>query len=76
MTAHVSHLFNSEKGALLHDSHDLFLANFAITVSVSLIDHLLNLVICHIFAEFLGNALEVLEANFSGLVIIKEPEGL
>ena len=72
----MSAIHNSEKVGLLHDSHELFLANFAITVSVSLIDHLLNLVICHIFAEFLGNALEVLEANFSGLIIIKEPEGL
>ena len=72
----MSAIHNSEKVSLLHDSHELFLANFAITVSVSLIDHLLNLVICHIFAEFLGNALEVLEANFSGLVIVKQPEGL
>ena len=72
----MSAIHNSEKVGLLHDSHELFFANFAVTVSVSLIDHLLNLIVCHIFAEFLGNALEVLEANFSGLIIIEEPEGL
>ena len=36
----------------------------------------LQLLVCHILAQLLGNALEVLERDLAGLVIVKEPERL
>jgi len=48
---------HSEEVSLTHDAHELLLGNLAITIAVSLLDHLLNLVIGHVLAELLSNAL-------------------
>ena len=42
----------------------------------TLIDHLLQLLVGHILAELLGDALEVLERDLAGLVVVEEAEGL
>jgi len=65
----------SEKVGLFHNSHELLFADFSITISISFINHLLDLVVGHVLAELLGHPLEVLEGDFAGLVIIEESEG-
>ena len=45
--------------------------DFAITVAVRLVDHLLELLVRHPLAELLGHPLQVLEADLAGLVIIE-----
>ncbi len=66
----------SEKVGLSHDSVEFFLTDLAITVAVSLVDHLLNLIVGHILAELLGNALEVLKRDLVCVVVVKEAESL
>ena len=66
----------SEQVGLLHDSHELLLADFAIAVSVGLVDHFLDLVVGHVLAELLGHPLQVLEGDFAGLVVVEESERL
>ena len=51
----------SEKVGFLHNSHEFLFANFSISISVSLVYHLLDLVVSHIFTEFFGHTLQVLE---------------
>ena len=34
---------------LLHDADELFLADFAIAITVGLVNHFLQLLICHVF---------------------------
>jgi hypothetical protein len=48
---------------LLHYAEKFVLVNLAVAVSVRLINHLLQLVVCQILAELLGNAFEVLVAE-------------
>merc|ERR1719158_13455 len=72
MTSH----FGSEQICLLHDPQELFFIYLAITIAVGLVDHLLQLLICHPLAELLGNALQILEGDLSSLIVIEEPECL
>ena len=67
---------SSEQGGLLHNSHELLLTNLSITVSVGLIDHLLDLVVSHVLSEFFCYPLKIFERNFAGLIIIEESESL
>merc|ERR1712144_184056 len=60
----------------LHDAEELLLVDFAIAITVSLIDHLLELLIGHVLSEFLGHTLQVLEGDLAGLVIVEEAEHL
>ena len=69
------YLIASEEVGLLHDAHELVLANLAVAVSVGLVDHLLDLVVGHVLAELLGHPLEVLEGDFAGLIVVEESEG-
>ena len=48
---------HSEEVGLAHDSHELIFADFAIAITVSLFDHLLDLIVCHVLAELLSHAL-------------------
>mmetsp|Transcript_14116 Transcript_14116/g.27867 ORF Transcript_14116/g.27867 Transcript_14116/m.27867 type:complete len:205 (-) Transcript_14116:16-630(-) len=61
---------------LLHDADELLLAHLAVTITISLIDHLLELLIRHVLAKLLGHALQVLERDLPGLVVVEEAEGL
>merc|ERR1719387_3219149 len=60
----------SEKVGLLHDAQKLLLIDLAIAIAVCLIDHLLELLVCHSLAEFLRNSLQILERDLPGLVVI------
>ena len=64
------------EGGLLHDSEEFVLVDLSVAVPVGLVDHLLELLVGHVFPELLGDALEVAEGNLSSLVIVKEAEGL
>ena len=61
----------SEEVRLLHDPHELFLTDFTVTISIGLINHLLNLIVGHVFTKLLGDPLEVFERNFTSFVIVK-----
>merc|ERR1719453_209347 len=65
---------NSEEVCLLHDAQEFLFVDLAIAITVSFIDHLLQLFISHPLTELLGHALQVLEGNLPGLIVIKETE--
>merc|ERR1719498_1280852 len=67
---------SSEEVGLLHDAQEFFLVHLAITVAICLVDHLLELLICHPLTKLLRHALQVLEGDFSRFVVIEEPERL
>merc|ERR1719498_910197 len=67
---------SSEEVGLLHDAQELLLVNFPIAITVSLIDHLLKLLIGHPLTQLLRDALQVLEGNLAGLIIVEEAERL
>merc|ERR1719222_1680834 len=66
----------SKQISLLHDAQELFLINFAVAISVRLIDHLLELLIGHTFPKFLRHPFQVLERYLPGLVVVEEAERL
>ena len=41
---------HSEEVGLTHDAHELVLRDLTITVAISLLDHLLDLIVCHVLA--------------------------
>merc|ERR1712167_530597 len=62
---------------LAHDSVDeLVLVEHAIAILISPVHHLLKLIIGHVLAELLADALEVLEGHGAGLVVVEELEHL
>merc|ERR1719443_1518965 len=66
----------SEEVSLLHNAQELLLVNLTITVTVGLINHFLELLICHALTKLLGNTLQVLEGDLASLVVIKQTECL
>merc|ERR1711971_1521597 len=64
------------ESAALHDAEELLLVDLAIAIAVSLIDHLLELLIGHVLAKLLSNALQVLEGDLAGLIIVEQTEDL
>merc|ERR1712060_622282 len=68
------YLLRSEQVRLLHNAKELLLVYLSIPIPVCLINHFLKLLIRHTFAQLFGNSLEVLEANFSSLVVVKKPK--
>merc|ERR1711935_265249 len=66
----------SEEISLLHDTQEFFLVDLAITITVSFINHFLQLFVGHPLPELLGHTLEILERDLSCLVIIKQTERL
>mmetsp|Transcript_63798 Transcript_63798/g.129579 ORF Transcript_63798/g.129579 Transcript_63798/m.129579 type:complete len:220 (+) Transcript_63798:657-1316(+) len=61
---------------LLHDPEELLLVDLAITIAVSFLDHLCELLVSHVLAELLRHALEVAEGDLPCLIIIEQPERL
>merc|ERR1712028_159609 len=70
------HGSRSEEVGLLHDAEKLLFVDLTVSITISLIDHFLQLLIRHAFTKLLGNALEVLERYFASLVVVKEAESL
>ncbi|CAH0371854.1 unnamed protein product, partial [Pelagomonas calceolata] len=59
-----------------HDAQKLVLVDFAVAVPIRLVDHLLELLVRHVLAELLRDALQVPERDLARLVVVEEPEGL
>merc|ERR1719162_650996 len=72
----LSHGSRSEEVGLLHDAEKLLFVDLTVSITISLIDHFLQLLICHAFTKLLGDTLKVLERDFSSLVVVKEAESL
>merc|ERR1740133_195435 len=66
----------SEQVCLLHDAEELLLIHLAITITICLIDHLLQLLVSHAFAKLLSDTLQILEGDLASLIIVEEPECL
>ena len=66
----------SEEVGLAHDSHELFLRDLAVTVTVGFVDHLLNFFVGHVLAELLGDSFQVFERDFACLIIVEKTERL
>ena len=66
----------SEEVGLLHDSHELLLADLVVAIAVGLVDHLLDLLVSHVLTKLLSNTLQVLEGNLARLVVVEEAESL
>jgi len=60
----------------LHDAEELVLVDLAITIAVSLVNHLLELLVGHVLTELLGDTLQILEGDLASLVVIEEAEHL
>merc|ERR1719450_1212939 len=67
---------SSEEVGLLHDPQELLLVDFAVTVTICLVNHLLELLIRHPLPKLLRHALQVLEGDLPCLVVVEEPECL
>ena len=52
---------------LLHDADEFLLADFTITITVGFINHLLQLLVCHVLTQLLSNTLEVSERDLASL---------
>ena len=46
----------SEEVCLAHDTHELVLADLTIAITICFFDHLLDLVVCHVLTELLGDS--------------------
>jgi hypothetical protein len=53
------------QGGLLHDADELLLADLTVTITIGLIDHLLELLISHVLTKLLSHTLQVLEGNLA-----------
>ena len=71
-----SHGSNLVQTGLLHDADELFLADFAIAITVGLVNHFLQLLICHVLTQLLSNTLQVPERDLASLIIIEQAESL
>merc|ERR1711970_1241135 len=60
----------------LHDAEELVLVDLAIAIAISLVNHLLELLVGHVLAELLSDALQVLEGDLAGLIVVEEAEHL
>merc|ERR1711896_49328 len=65
-----------EVALLLHDAVELVKVDLAITITVGLVDHVLELLIIDVLTELLSNASEVAEGDLVGVVVIEELEDL
>merc|ERR1712196_237680 len=61
-----------EVALLLHDTVELVNVDLAITITVGLVDHVLELLIIDVLTQLLGHASEVAEGDLVGVVIIEE----
>ena len=64
-----------EEVSFFHDSDEIFLGYGAVSISVSLIDHFLKLVVRHGLAQLLGHSLQVLQTDAVRLVVNEKSEG-
>lgn len=65
----------SEQVSFFHDSNELLLTDLTISISIGFVDHFLELIIGHSFAQLSGHSLQVFKGDFSSLIVIKKSEG-
>ena len=53
---------------------ELLLVDLAVAVDVGLVDHLLQLLVCHVLAELARHPLQVAEGDLACLVVVEELE--
>merc|ERR1712178_489699 len=61
---------------LLHDAVELVNVDLTITIAISLVDHVLELLIVDVLTELLSNTSKVAEGDLVGVVVIEELEHL
>jgi hypothetical protein len=61
----------SEEVGLLHNPNELLLVDLPISVPISLVDHLLQLLISHSLAQFSCHSLQVFEGDLASAVIVE-----
>lgn len=69
------YLTNSKEVCLLHYPNEVFLANLPVAVAIGLVDHLLEFIVSHGFAQFSGHSLQVPQRDLPRVVVVEEPEG-
>merc|ERR1711977_573319 len=65
-----------EVALLLHDAVELIDVDLTIAITVSLVDHVLELLIVDVLAELLSHASEVAEGDLVGVVVVEQLEHL
>lgn len=60
------------KGLLCHDVVEVLRSDLAISIAISSFDHFAELLLSHGFTQFLGNSLEILQADRPCFVVIKQ----
>merc|ERR1719263_3435 len=65
-----------EVALLLHDAVELVEVDLAITITVGLVDHVLEFLVVDVLAKLLSHAGEVAEGDLVGVVVIEELEDL
>merc|ERR1711865_359453 len=65
-----------EVALLLHDAVELIKVDLAITITVSLVDHVLELLVIDVLSELLGHAGKVAEGDLVGVVVVEQLEHL
>merc|ERR1719407_249255 len=65
-----------EVALLLHDAVELIDVDLAIAITVSLVDHVLELLIVDVLTELLSNTGEVAEGDLVGVVVVEQLEHL
>ena len=66
--------WKSEQICLFHDSDELFLTNFTVSISISFINHFLQLLFWHGFAQLSCDSFKIFKWDFSCWVIIEKSE--
>merc|ERR1711934_504438 len=61
---------------LLHDAVELVEVDLAITITVGLVDHVLELLLVDVLAELLGHTAQVAEGDLAGVVVVEQLEHL
>lgn len=66
----------SKEIGLFHDTNKLLLVDFSVSVTIGLIDHLLELLVSHCFAQFSCDSLQILQRDLASAVIIEKSKSL
>merc|ERR1719182_387101 len=61
---------------LLHDAVELVDVDLTIAITVSLVDHVLELLLVDVLTELLGDTAQVAEGDLAGVVVIEQLEHL
>jgi hypothetical protein len=66
----------SKKIGLFHDSNEFLFVNLSVSISVSLVNHLLKLFISHSFSQLSCYSLQIFKRNLSSIVVIEKSKSL